>query len=107
MDIYFLRGGKNEEIKSFFFGYRVTEILQYTPEELIGKNLYTLCHAQDAEKLKKSHLDCKFSLLPKILLPDLYYFLSNQQRTSPNVLLPNHEQKRWLYMDSNMRYNHL
>lgn len=39
---------------------RVTELLDYTPEELTGKNIYNLCHGEDADKLRKSHLDCKF-----------------------------------------------
>ncbi|XP_031626627.1 protein trachealess isoform X1 [Contarinia nasturtii] len=36
---------------------KVTELLDYTAEELTGRNLYNLCHAEDADKLKKSHLD--------------------------------------------------
>lgn len=38
---------------------RVTDLLEYLPEELQGKNLYNLCHGEDADKLRKSHLDCK------------------------------------------------
>lgn len=37
--------------------FRVTELLDYTAEELTGRNLYNLCHAEDADKLKKNHLD--------------------------------------------------
>lgn len=40
--------------------FRVTELLEYTPEELQGKNLYNLCHGEDADKLRKSHLDCEY-----------------------------------------------
>lgn len=36
---------------------RVTELLDYTPEELTGKNIYNLCHGEDADKLRRSHLD--------------------------------------------------
>ncbi|XP_055326647.1 protein trachealess isoform X3 [Sitodiplosis mosellana] len=36
---------------------KVTELLDYTAEELTGRNLYNLCHAEDADKLKKNHLD--------------------------------------------------
>lgn len=43
------------------FANRVTELLDYTPEELTGRNLYNLCHAEDADKLRKNHLDCKYS----------------------------------------------
>lgn len=37
-------------------------MIDYTPEELTGQNLYTLCHGEDAAKLRKSHLDCKSKL---------------------------------------------
>lgn len=43
--------------------FRVTDLLEYSPEELTGKNLYNLCHGEDADKLRKSHLDCKCGLL--------------------------------------------
>ncbi|PSN39933.1 Protein trachealess [Blattella germanica] len=36
---------------------RVSELLDYTAEELTGKNLYALCHGEDANKLRKSHMD--------------------------------------------------
>lgn len=38
---------------------KVIELLDYTPEELTGRNLYSLCHGEDANKLRKSHIDCK------------------------------------------------
>lgn len=43
---------------------RVSELLDYTAEELTGKNLYTLCHGEDANRLRKCHLDRKSSPLP-------------------------------------------
>lgn len=52
--------GKNRELKQYFgtFLYiRVTELLDYSADELVGRNIYNLCHAEDADKLKKSHLD--------------------------------------------------
>ncbi|XP_037032208.1 protein trachealess isoform X5 [Bradysia coprophila] len=36
---------------------KVTELLDYTPEELTGRNIYNLCHGEDADKLRRSHLD--------------------------------------------------
>ena len=39
--------------------FRVSELLDYTAEELTGKNLYALCHGEDANKLRKSHVDRK------------------------------------------------
>lgn len=38
---------------------RVSELLGYTAEELTGKNLYALCHGEDANKLRKCHVDCE------------------------------------------------
>ncbi|EAT46470.1 AAEL002343-PA [Aedes aegypti] len=34
---------------------RISSFLDYTADELNGKSVYTLCHGQDAPKLKKSH----------------------------------------------------
>lgn len=42
-----------------FILFRVTDLLDYTPEELTGKNIYNLCHGEDADKLRRSHLDRK------------------------------------------------
>ncbi|KAH7645241.1 neuronal pas domain protein-like protein [Dermatophagoides farinae] len=36
---------------------RVTELLNYLPEELIGRNFYSLIHGQDVTLMKKCHLD--------------------------------------------------
>lgn len=35
------------------------ELLDYSPEELVGESLYTLCHGEDAAKLRKCHMDCE------------------------------------------------
>jgi hypothetical protein len=43
----------------YFKCFRVSELLDYSAEELTGKNLYALCHGEDANKLRKSHVDCK------------------------------------------------
>ncbi|XP_061505174.1 protein trachealess isoform X1 [Anopheles gambiae] len=34
---------------------RISSFLDYTADELNGKSIYSLCHGQDAHKLKKSH----------------------------------------------------
>lgn len=44
-------------LSSLYLLCRVTELLDYTPEELTGKNIYNLCHGEDADKLRRSHLD--------------------------------------------------
>ncbi|XP_055680927.1 protein trachealess isoform X2 [Lutzomyia longipalpis] len=36
---------------------KVSDLLDYTAEELTGKNLYALCHAEDGNKLRKCHID--------------------------------------------------
>ncbi|KAF4531776.1 hypothetical protein B566_EDAN011812, partial [Ephemera danica] len=35
----------------------VSDILDYTAEELTGRNMYSLCHGEDANKLRKCHVD--------------------------------------------------
>ena len=47
-------------IKDFFFSSRVSELLDYTAEELTGQSMYALCHGEDVHKLKNTHEDCKF-----------------------------------------------
>lgn len=42
------------------FSCRVSELLDYSSDELVGKNLYAICHAEDVSKLRKCHVDCKF-----------------------------------------------
>lgn len=42
--------------------HRVAEILDYTADELTGMNMYTLCHGEDVGKLRKCHLDRKYSI---------------------------------------------
>ncbi|XP_014275365.1 protein trachealess isoform X3 [Halyomorpha halys] len=36
---------------------RVSELLDYTADEITGMNMYTLCHGEDAHRLRKSHID--------------------------------------------------
>ncbi|XP_067646969.1 protein trachealess [Eurosta solidaginis] len=36
---------------------RVSELLDYNPEDLVNKSMYSLCHAEDAIRLRKSHMD--------------------------------------------------
>ncbi|CAD7081771.1 unnamed protein product [Hermetia illucens] len=53
---------------------RVSELLDYTPEELTGKNLYNLCHGEDAHKLRKCHMD----LINKGQVLTHYYRIMNK-----------------------------
>lgn len=45
----------------FYCVFRVSDLLDYTAEELTGKNLYALCHGEDANKLRKCHVDCEYT----------------------------------------------
>lgn len=53
---------------------RVSELLGYTAEELTGKNLYALCHGEDANKLRKCHVD----LMNKGQVLTHYYRIMNK-----------------------------
>ncbi|XP_045484446.1 protein trachealess isoform X2 [Pieris rapae] len=53
---------------------RVQELLGYTAEELTGKNLYALCHGEDANKLRKCHVD----LMNKGQVLTHYYRIMNK-----------------------------
>ena len=39
--------------------FRITEVLGYSTEELVGESLYNLSHGEDGIKLRKCHKDCK------------------------------------------------
>ena len=39
--------------------HRVSEMLDYSAEDLTGRSLYTLCHGADAYLLRKAHVDRK------------------------------------------------
>lgn len=58
---------KQSLIKFTLFAKRVTELLNYCPEELIGRNFYSLIHGQDVSLMKKCHLDCKCEIIQSIL----------------------------------------
>lgn len=38
---------------------KVSDLLDYSADELTGRNLYALCHGEDANKLRKCHVDRK------------------------------------------------
>lgn len=44
----------------FIYISRVSDLLDYLPEELVGKSIYNLCHAEDSSGLRKAHSDCKY-----------------------------------------------
>ncbi|XP_063993258.1 protein trachealess isoform X3 [Diachasmimorpha longicaudata] len=53
---------------------KVSELLDYTADELTGKSLYALCHGEDANRLRKSHVD----LINKGQVLTHYYRLMNK-----------------------------
>ncbi|KAH1029460.1 protein trachealess isoform X5 [Dendroctonus ponderosae] len=53
---------------------KVIDLLDYTPEELTGRNLYSLCHGEDANKLRKCHID----LINKGQVLTHYYRIMNK-----------------------------
>ncbi|XP_051157483.1 protein trachealess isoform X3 [Leptopilina boulardi] len=53
---------------------KVSELLDYTADELTGMNLYKLCHGEDANRLRNSHTD----LIKKGQVLTHYYRLMNK-----------------------------
>lgn len=47
------------ELDPFVLPLRVTDLLNYSPDELVGRSIYSLIHGQDVVLLKKCHLDCE------------------------------------------------
>ena len=48
---------------SFLNSSRISNLLGFKPEQLIGRSLYDYHHALDSEALEKSFRTCQFSLL--------------------------------------------
>ncbi|KAM7358386.1 PAS domain-containing protein trachealess isoform 2-T2 [Cochliomyia hominivorax] len=53
---------------------RVSDLLDYAPEDLVGKSMYSLCHAEDANRMRKHHMD----LIEKGQVLTGYYRLMNK-----------------------------
>ena len=52
--------------------FRVSELLDYTADDLTGQSLYALCHGEDVHKMKKTHEDCKLNILQCFWTYDYY-----------------------------------
>ena len=39
---------------------RVSDLLDYSADDLTGKSMYSLVHAGDVDKIKQTHVDCKW-----------------------------------------------
>ena len=46
---------------------RVSDLLDYSAEDLNGKSMYSLCHAADVDKIKQTHTDRKSTLSTETL----------------------------------------
>lgn len=62
---------------------RVTELMGYTPEDLLGRSVYDFYHALDSENVTKSHQNCKSKKASyrKMILPLLGYMLVSEGYT--------------------------
>ena len=49
----------------------MSELLDYTAEEMTGMSLYALCHGEDVCKLKSTHEDCKYIVQKHLLIKAL------------------------------------
>lgn len=53
---------------------KVQDLLDYAPDEIVGRNLYTLCHGEEVNKLRKCHVD----LINKGQVLTHYYRMMNK-----------------------------
>lgn len=47
---------------------KVSELLDYSAEDLTDLSMYGLCHGEDVHKIRKTHEDCKTEKTHRILL---------------------------------------
>lgn len=45
----------------FLSVFRVSELLDYSAEELTGQSMYALCHGEDVHNIRRTHEDCKYA----------------------------------------------
>lgn len=56
---------------------RVSELLDYTADEITGMNMYTLCHGEDAHRLRKSHIDRMYNYKFNKYLASIIYLANS------------------------------
>lgn len=64
----------NFDLKIVHCEPKVQDLLDYAPEEIVGRNLYTLCHGEEVNKLRKCHVD----LINKGQVLTHYYRMMNK-----------------------------
>ena len=88
----------------------MSELLDYTAEDMTGMSLYALCHGEDVHKLKSTHEDCKCTKksseidFTKNWKFDFFFFFSVEQRPSDEQLLSHLEQIRRILLDAIVRH---
>lgn len=58
-----------------FLCSRVTELMGYNPDDLLGRSIYDFYHALDSENVTKSHQNCKYLQLFYIILILVRYII--------------------------------
>ena len=41
----------------------MSDLLDYSAEDLTGKSMYSLVHAADVDIIKQTHVDCKYQII--------------------------------------------
>lgn len=50
----------NQSFQVTYVEPRIAELMDMSVDEMNGVTLYSLCHAEDGQKLRKAHLDCEY-----------------------------------------------
>lgn len=67
----------------FFFLFRISDYMDLTPVDIVGKRCYHFIHAEDVEGIRHSHLDCKYfhfcqnNLVQQLIAPKLLFMFHN------------------------------
>jgi hypothetical protein len=78
--------------KMFYF--RVSEMLDYTADDLTGRSMYSLCHASDIDKIRQTHTDRKYpALCPLVNFLAVVFFCQRLQIKINTDSAPNHMQE--------------
>uniref|UniRef100_H3DRC2 PAS domain-containing protein n=2 Tax=Tetraodon nigroviridis TaxID=99883 RepID=H3DRC2_TETNG len=51
----------NMDLKIVYCENRVSDYMDLTPVDVVGKRCYQVVHAEDVEGIRQSHLDCEYS----------------------------------------------
>lgn len=71
----------NYRLFCFFYLFRISDYMDLTPVDIVGKRCYHFIHAEDVEGIRHSHLDCKYfhfcqnNLVQHLIVPKLLFIL--------------------------------